>query len=945
MDTITSGSWFVRSALAIAATLLIATGSEAQDPERSRAAASVSVDTIGRVRSLPLGLPIRDSLRARDEVLGQVDADRAPLLSIGSALDALSGRVPGVSVHHPSNSPGRAPRVALFGRAPGDRATVPLHVLDGVPLVGPPDLLGSWDIEAVDVVTGHAASAWLGSLARDGMVSMHGRTSPWGNGLTVRARVLAGASFPPPSLGIARHHDYLVNDAGQYIDEMGNVVERDQRVREAGGVMATPYAAPLHDPLRAVLRTGSTRSAWIGVSHRFPASDLSISVARDRIEGILAETDPFSRTHLRGSASHAFGTTARVSVVAHRAWADEEMSPRLNPVQSAALFPADVDLRARDADGEYVFRPDPEVFAWNPLFDLTTHRPQTGSRSVLGAQGTWSPLSWLRFDGGVGYDAIRQRASSVEPRRTDDGTLEGDTLISSYAERASLRTLAFAATTLGRLGPFDASFALSFMDAEERESTAEGQELRPPSCPDVPDVCFDGGTTRSTSLDFSRRSFGAHASGAWGRLAQLSLSGRREENAHFPAWDRWRTHYRGVAAVDVAGAGWWRWSALDALALSVEHGTASGMLSRQEIRDMVFEPWHPGGIERFLAERETRTAATLRMGVLDRIVLEARHDWARVRNAPLAVGVPGLPGGRAWRSSGKIDRRSVGVGLEAALMRDEDREWIMSVAIDRHHARYLAGLGFCGGVGELRCAGMAVGTIAGIDWFRRVEELPAIHVGSADAFAVNDDGLLVPVGVGGSLEDPQYGTVVTIDGVDYPWGLPFSVVDEFGYELPTPLGTAGDGVGLGWSTHFRWRALSLGAVIAGRLGGEVYDDGAELRYIRRTHPDLDQTGKAPANQKPYEYYDRLRVRGLHSSWFLRDASQLGLEELYVRFLVPSGRLGGRFDGLEMAIMGRNLVRWSRRDSLDPEAPSPGFPSDDFRVPRARSLSLRVGLAF
>jgi hypothetical protein len=50
-------------------------------------------------------------------------------------------------------------------------------------------------------------------------------------------------------------------------------------------------------------------------------------------------------------------------------------------------------------------------------------------------------------------------------------------------------------------------------------------------------------------------------------------------------------------------------------------------------------------------------------------------------------------------------------------------------------------------------------------------------VSNGGAYQINDAGLLVPVGIGndytdGPLED-YFGSKITIDGVQYDWGLPF----------------------------------------------------------------------------------------------------------------------------------------------------------------------------
>ena len=83
------------------------------------------------------------------------------------------------------------------------------------------------------------------------------------------------------------------------------------------------------------------------------------------------------------------------------------------------------------------------------------------------------------------------------------------------------------------------------------------------------------------------------------------------------------------------------------------------------------------------------------------------------------------------------------------------------------------------------------------------------------AFAVNDDGWLVPVGAGGSLADAKWGTTVSIDGI---------IVDEIKAAV-VPQGHAVDDVRAG---HLRARHAAA--------RGARRDAGPADRLHRRGRP-------------------------------------------------------------------------------------------------------------
>ena len=89
-------------------------------------------------------------------------------LNTGSAMDALQGIAPGISITKNNGSPGAGTRVTIRGLGTIGNSN-PLYVVDGVS-VGNIDYLNPSDIESVDVLKDAASAAIYGSRAANRVV-------------------------------------------------------------------------------------------------------------------------------------------------------------------------------------------------------------------------------------------------------------------------------------------------------------------------------------------------------------------------------------------------------------------------------------------------------------------------------------------------------------------------------------------------------------------------------------------------------------------------------------------------------------------------------------------------------------------------------------------------------------------------------------------------------
>jgi hypothetical protein len=239
-------------------------------------------------------------------------------------------------------------------------------------------------------------------------------------------------------------------------------------------------------------------------------------------------------------------------------------------------------------------------------------------------------------------------------------------------------------------------------------------------------------------------------------------------------------------------------------------------------------------------------------------------------------------------------------------------------------------------------------------------------------FAVNDDGLLVWVGSGGSLDNPQWGTSRTEQfgfmgsNATLMWGTPFlgwgidRVSGDTTQYLPT--GQTQPNYTLGLGSTVTWGGLSLYTLVESVQGFEVYNQPQQWAIFRHQAGIEDQIKNGvPENMwKPYGYYDPLYgLAGLGSvNWFMQDGSFTKLREVSLRYQFSQSQLAGvswlRWsDGIGISVTGRNLLTFSSYNGYDPETGRGGGDTgsaaiarvDGYNYPNFRTFTFALEVNF
>jgi hypothetical protein len=235
----------------------------------------------------------------------------------------------------------------------------------------------------------------------------------------------------------------------------------------------------------------------------------------------------------------------------------------------------------------------------------------------------------------------------------------------------------------------------------------------------------------------------------------------------------------------------------------------------------------------------------------------------------------------------------------------------------------------------------------GTRFLTSLSELP--EGAPANQFQVNDDGLVVWVGEGGSYRNQQWGTSSDALEQSYNWGMPILQLDEAGNSAVARIGDSNPDFNWGLSSNLRWGNLTLYGLLSAQVGGDVYNRTNQRMYQYFRSGDTDQAGRPDDLKKTTDYYSVLYAANLINEWFVEPAGFLKLREVSVRYRMPASTLeripGVSIDGMTVFAIGRNLFTWSDYSGYDSEVGTPLSRIDDFVYPQFRTLTAGVEIRF
>lgn len=897
--------------------------------------------------------------------VGRVNAEELPVATV-NAVDNLQGKIAGVSIVT-SPEPGSGTNIQLRSPTSISKSNSPLFVVDGVLLssafgASSADIAGL-DIESIEVVKGAAAASLYGSRAAAGVIQIRTRRGRdvAGDQTRVTVRSEFGSSSISRPVKYATQHIYQTNAAGEFINASGAVVPREQRILkpEATRFQDTPFIQPF-DHIGAFFDPGTFATNSISVAQNTGTTNFFASAARENQDGVVLGAGAYGRSDVRLNLDHRPGRSIQISTSLYhmRSHRDDIYGDAF--VDLAQQAP-DVDLTTPDPDGTpYNFQPDLIGVRPNPLYILATEDNWTDRIRTLGsADISWAPLDWLTFSGTVSYDRSDRLIqeylarglkslgtnSSIGRLRRGDGATQ------------SLNT-SLNANLLRRFG--DMTVRGSVRSLLERETAdffdAVGTDFSVNAVPDLNAARV--ANIGQTFSEIRANSFIASAGFDWKEKLVVDGLVRRDGSSLFGPDERNATYYRVSGAYRMTEESWWPVDAINEFKLRVSQGTAGG---RPSFADQ-YETYDIGtggvlskatlGNRSLKPEKAQETEFGLDMIAWNRLSLQLSYAKTKVTDQLLLVPLPAVFGFTSqWQNAGTIEGNTIEATLQAQVMNRTNTSIYVGAVFDRSRNEITEFELPCFRTQTIgyRCAGEELGTMYGHKFLTDLGALPAVHAASANQFQVNDDGFVVPVGTGASYTDMLWGTTVTIDGVNYPWGIPFREQDAAGQPAVAQIGSGNPDYNLGFNATLRHKNLTVYGLLSAQVGGDVYNSTKQRMFQNQRSAEQDQGGKADELKKPELYYTTFYNANTVNNYFVEDATFLKLRELAVTYRINPASVAGLrtlgIKGMTVNLVGRNLLVLTDYTGYDPEIGTVTNRLDSFSYPQYRTITGSLTIEF
>jgi len=910
-------------------------------------------------------------------------ANIATVPTTNSALASIQGKVAGVQITRPSGQPGTGVFVEIRSSPTilGDGS--PLFVVDGVILGqsfgGTTTDLASLDIESIEVLKGAAATSLYGSRAAAGVIQITtARGSNIGLGETrVQYRSELGASqLPSNRVPTTRHHRFLVNDAGEYVDEDGNVVERTDRVApdDAVAFQDNPYPQ-IYDNVDALYQPGRFMTHSLSISSNLEDTNFRISGNYYDERGSVENNDGFQRYNGRINVDHSLSDKIDLALsVYHNRSTRDDLSG--DPFFSLLNYDPDVDLSQRDSTGAYQRFPNADFTGTeNPIWRQSTRdNNRKTARTLANASGTYYPLGWLRVSGQYSYDRADIRNQIYVPRGVDSGDPGTQDVTQGrlrYALDAVDTQNANVSARLGkRFGKLNPRLTLNA--SLERESgvfaAVDGEDFAVTGIKDA-DVLRDP-VVGSSDYSIRTNSYLANLGLDYGGKYIGDFLIRRDGSSLFGPNERWQTYYRSALAYIVSDEAWWPLAnSITLFKPRFAIGTAGGRpgysfqyetfgVSVSSDGENVSFSRGNSGNRSLKPEKQTEIDLGLDVALFDRV--SGQFSYVRqVNDGQILQAVPyGATGFFSqYDNIGQMTATALEATLEAAIVTRPDMQWSATVVADRvtseitefDRPSYPVARGQIGDESNLYA-------VWGNRYLTGLDELQGQDLqGRASEFDVNDEGYVVWVGEGNTWRDgiakELWGTSTVIDGVRYEWGYPVFERDEEGI-VYQQIGDYSPDLSFGILQNFRYKGFNAHLHLRGQLGGDIYNGTRQSMYRsgRLSHGDVDQAGKPEAEKKPVGYYTNLYNGFGVTNYFIEDASFFKIQALEMSYAFNNNQLqrwigSAAPESVRLGIIGRNLYTFTGYSGFDPDVGSPSSRYDYFVYPNTRTWTGSLQITF
>ena len=936
----------------------------------------------------------------------KVDVADIPVPPV-SAAGFLIGKVPGVKVQSTSGTPGSTSDILLRAATSISGSDFPLIIVDNVITSSNLSDVVALDIESFEIVKGAAGASMYGSRAANGVIQIFTKRGTGFGGRDynrLEYRNETGVDQQVGSIPLSQNHPwetdsegYLVSVTGQRITDLADP-DIENPALNTGSVNTSfqdgvwPSHMPLYDHIDRIFEDGWLLSNYGVLEGRDGGTNYRSSFEAHRDMGVFPQYfDGFGRKGFRLNLDNQVrdGLTVNLSTVYTQSSTDNQNIS----FYSLTFMGPYVDLLARDErtagqepcgpDGCYIYEPDALAQATNPLYNAELNRSNTYNEDVRAAVNTrWTPMSWLDVEAVFAMDRNSNhnefhRPAGV-PYNSDDGdqpSTGGMNKRQSHRESINGELTVSASRAFGDLNTrtraryLQRSYDYDYFYASGSDFIAAEVPRLNNTDPDSHYVASSQTATREEGYFL---------------IAGLDYQGkyivdgvvRQDGSSLFGADQRWQTYYRSSLAWRPSLEDWWPVpDQINEFKLHWSRGTAGrrpGFSDQYEtyfVSSGTIRPTRLGNKE-LRPQRSTEDEVGVNMVLFNRVTTSLVYSFKDDVDQILSVPLPRAGGYSSQvQNAGTLSSSTWEYSVEMPVLSTEDFGYNVRVNLDRSRSTItqLDRPAYRSGTFWYR-DGEVYGAHYGVKWAKSCNDLPVgVDCGQ---FQLNDDGLMVWTGGAGYTD----GVAQSLWGTDsdgqtgediFKWGLP---IKSWGDNNPDDgvqcmerrqaapgckdflyLGNTWPDLNFSMTHTFRWRGLSVYALLDGEMGVDIYNGTRQWAYRDNRSGDMDQAGKADGLKKPVVYYQLLYNTNADNDWFVEDTNFLKVRELSVRYALNPDWLdaifGGRVTGADVNLIGRNLYTLTGYTGFDPEVGGIVRRNDNYNYPNPRRISFSLQLTF
>jgi TonB-linked SusC/RagA family outer membrane protein len=940
--------------------------------------------------------------------MSRLDAEQMPVPNLSNAAGSIQGKVAGVVITGMSGEPGDSSAVVLRSLMSPFRSNAPLYVVDGVPLTNTSFTSGDFmglDIESVEVIRGAAAASIYGSRASGGVIAIttkRGKDVALG---TSQIEVRQDYGFEDQTQMPPRRqsHYFLINKSLQWVNSFGTVVSKNNRIVDPNQYQDNPYSNHW-DPVAQAMTTNRSIVTRTSISQSSATTNLNISYTRNRTPGTSRYNDGQLQQNARFFVSHQVRDNLSLETSVQHTRSKTQSSR----TSFSGLFSWDPDVNLLapntvvDEFGfPYTITPDTASSTLNPIYDeFQVKNFSVRSRSLVTADLQYRPYNWLTLRTSIGYDKSDNGVDQYEPAGLPDGgssVTNGSLGFSNQStDGLSADVLATALKDFGRL-----TSKATFKAHQERQLASNFNSSGTNFPAGTRSLANAANRTVTSSLSDSRINSGSINLGLdYGGKYVFDGLLLHEGKSRFGADHRWNDYYRLAGSWLVSEEAWYP-SFLSKLTLAKVRGSYGSAGNQPDFSDQyenIQISQSIGFVRNVLgnpdlkAEMKYETEVGADFIWNNKISFQFTYSRATLKDAIVGNIAPALSGYNTTQANIGVTRGETiegtveGTWITTKLFNRNFRWWSNIVA--SHNESTIIDLGRqCYNALSYHyvCDNVPVTAMHGYSMMRSPEDLfkyaPSWEQ-YKDQFEMNDEGYLVPVGIGNhwweGTSKNLWGTVLR-----YPVGNPVGISNRtLGWGMPTTqfydtdggislrrwseLGNSQQLFDYGVGNRFTFGALSAYVHLRGAVGGDIWNDYQTKQVISRDDPMVDQTGKPDSLKKPQYYYsngtsgsDGFEGVGINNSGFaynnvIQQNNWVKLGEL--QFSYSMNRTNYQFlskmgaERVNISMSGRDLYTFKGKyEGIDPEIfVSRGggyFRYDTFRYPPTRKYSMTMTVVF